>query len=199
MTVSPIRQALVEHLGQVLTPDVAMKLEMAAVAPVDESIDPTAFGELQHGEYTIRAESFAAILDELHPLHRVHWLETEHHRHGLPLNPDYAAMAQMERNGRCIQFTVRTGGKLVGNLRVYLGMSLHTQTRYASEDTLFLLPEHRGGFLVMSLIKFAEDALRALGIDEFRVSSKLVNHADVLMRRRRYTPASLQFVKFFKE
>lgn len=199
MTVSAIRQALVEHLGKVLTPDIAMALEMAAVAPEDRSIDPRCFGQHLHGDYTIAAERFASIVDELHPLHEVHWLETEHHRHGLALRPDYAGMAALERNGRAIQFTVRHAGQLVGNLRVYLGTSLHTQTPYASEDTLFLLPEHRGGFLVLALIKFAEDALRAIGIDEFRVNSKLVNNADVLMRRRRYTPAALQFVKFFKE
>lgn len=199
MTVSAIRQALVEHLGQVLTPDVAMKLEMAAVAPEDRSIDPLQFGQHQHGEYTIAAEPFLSVLPELHALHEVHWLETERHRHGLALRPDYAGMAALERNGRCIQFTARHAGQLVGNLRVYLGTSLHTQTTYASEDTLFLLPEHRGGLLVIALIRFAEDALRALGVAEFRVNSKLVNNADVLMRRLRYQPVALQFVKFFKE
>lgn len=199
MTTSAIRQALVEHLGQVLTPDVAMALEMAAVAPADRAIDPTAFGRHQHGEYTIAAEHFDSVLPELHALHEVHWLETEAHRHGLALRPDYAGMSALARNGRCIQFTVRHAEQLVGNLRVYLGTSLHTQTTYASEDTLFISPEHRGGFLVFALIRFAENALRALGVAEFRVNSKLVNNADVLMRRLRYQPVALQFVKFFKE
>lgn len=199
MTTSAIRQALVEHLGQVLTPDVAAALEMAATAPVDRTIDPQRFGARQHGEYTIAAEPFLSALPELHPLHEIHWLETERYRHGLALRPDYPAMAAMERNGRAIQFTVRRAGELVGNLRVYLGTSLHTQTTYASEDTLFLLPEHRGSFLVVSLMRFAEAALRVLDVREFRVNSKLVNRSDVLMRRLGYQPVALQFVKFFKE
>lgn len=197
MTIPPLRQALAAHIGQVLTPEVAVAIELAAIVPEARPIDPRGLGQLEHDGYLIAAESFRAVLPELHELHAKHWLETERHRHGIALNPDYAAMAALERAGRAIQFTVRHQGRLVGNLRVYVGVSLHTQTRYASEDTLFLLPEHRGGFLVMALIRFAEGALRALGISEFRVSSKLVNNADVLMRRMKYQPVALEFVKFF--
>lgn len=196
MTISPLRQTLAAHLGQVLTPEVAAQIELVALAPEDQPIDPCGLGSMVHAGYVIAAEPFEAVLPELHPLHVQHWQETERHRHGIALNPDYIAMAALERAGRLIQFTVRRDGVLVGNLRVFMGVSLHTQTRYANEDTLYLLPEHRGSFLVMALIKFAEDALSALGISEFRVNSKLVNRADVLMRRRKYLGVALQFVKF---
>lgn len=199
MSIPLLRQTLSENLGKVLTPQAAWEVEQAARASGGAPIDPRAFGSQQFGDYLIAAEPFEPLIAEIHPLHEAHWLETELYRHGLQLNVDYAGMVAMERAGRLIQFTVRHHGELVGNLRVYLGVSLHTQTRYANEDTLFLLPEHRGGFLVLALIKFAEDALRAIGVSEFRVNSKLVNNADVLMRRRRYTPVAKQFVKFFKE
>lgn len=198
MTVSAIRQALVEHLGQVLTPDVARALEMAAIAPEDRSIDPRAFGQETHGEYVIAAERFADVLPELHPLHELHWGETEAWRHRIPLNPDYAAMKNMERGGRLVQFTVRHQGVLVGNLRLFLSQSLHTQTPICSEDSLYITPDHRGGFLAMALIRFAERALISLGIDEFRVNSKLANKADVLMRRMKYQPVAIQFVKILE-
>lgn len=153
-----------------------------------------------HGDYTIQAERFADILPELHVLHEAHWLETEKHRHGLTMNPDYGQFIQRERMGGLIQFTMRdAAGVLVGNMRMYLATSIHTQTRYASEDTIFIQPGHRGSLAVLALMRFAERCLLAIGIREIRGNSKIVNRADVLMRRLGYTPVALEFVKFFKD
>lgn len=178
-----------------LTPEIATAIEVAARTPEGEPIDLRSFGTQQRGDYLIGAERFEDVLPELHALHVQHWGETEAWRHRLALNPDYAAMAAMDRAGRCIQFTVRHQGALVGNLRIFIHTSLHTQTKFASEDSLFISKEHRGGFLAMALIRFAERALMVLGIDEIRINSKLVNKADVLMRRMEYQPVALQFVK----
>lgn len=195
---SPLRNALAAHLGQVLTPEVAAAIELATFAPTDESFDPSVFGRVTHGDYTIAAERFSSIVTEMHALHELHWFETEKHRHGLAMNPDYLEFVTRERRGQMIQFTMRSAiGTLVGNLRMYLATSLHTQTRYASEDTLFIHPDHRGSFAVMALMRFAESSLQAIGIREIRVNSKLVNKADVLMRRMGYTPVATEFVKFF--
>lgn len=194
---SPLRNALASHLGQDLTPEVAAAIELATLAPTDEARDPSTFGRVTHGGYTIQAERFADILAEMHTLHELHWIETERHRHGLAMNPDYLQFIARERLGQMIQFTMRSPiGVLVGNLRMYLATSLHTQTRYASEDTLFIHPDHRGSFAVMALMRFAESSLHAIGIQEIRVNSKLVNKADVLMRRMGYTPVATEFVKF---
>jgi hypothetical protein len=116
------------------------------------------------------------------------------------MNPDYDGFFARERAGNLIQFTMRTeSGELVGNLRMFIATSMHTQTRYASEDTLFIQPQHRGGFGVMALMRFAEQSLVALGVREIRVNSKLVNKADVLMRRMGYDPVALEFVKIFRD
>jgi len=198
--VSPLRYSLAAHLGQVLTPEVAAAIELATLAPNDLSHDPAIFGRVSHGEYTIAVERFSAIILEMHALHKLHWAETEKHRHGLAMNPDYLEFAAKERKGQMLQFTMRSPtGELVGNLRMYLATSLHTQTRFASEDTLFIHPDHRGSFAVMALMRFAESSLHAIGVQEIRVSSKLVNKADVLMRRMGYTPVATEFVKFTGE
>lgn len=201
MLASPLRQALGAHLGHVLTPEVAAFIEMAVSAPADKSFATEQFGSVVHGDYTIQVERFADILDEIHGLHVLHWSETEKHRAGLPMRPDYLAFMAQERAGRMIQFTVRHAptGELVGNLRMFMAQSMHTQTTYAQEDTLYLKPGHRGGFTAMALIRFAETALRCIGITEIRVNSKLVNNADVLMRRMKYQPVALEFVKFFDQ
>lgn len=195
---SPLRQTLGAHLGQVLTPELAAALELAALPPV-VPIDIGDFKPLRHGDYTIAIERFSDVLPELHALHVLHWQETELHMKGIPMNPDYQRMQNAESAGKLLQFTVRKDDELVGNLRMYLFMSAHTQTPYASEDTLFIKPESRGGFLVMELMRYAERVIFALGIKEIRVNSKLVNKADVLMRRMRYQPVSLEFVKFSQE
>lgn len=194
------REALGASLGQQLTPELAARIEQYVFTQEDNSINPDVFGVQQYKDYTIRAERFRDILPEIHQLHVEHWQETEKHRHGLKMNPNYEAMLARERAGEMVQFTLRdSDGQLVGNCRVYINVSLHTQTRYASEDTLFIKPQHRGGFVVMALMKFAENSMRALGVTEMRTNSKMVNKADVLMRRMRYTPVAIEFVKFFEE
>lgn len=194
------REALGASLGQQLTPELAARIEQYVFTPEDNSINPEVFGVQQYKDYTIRAERFRDILPEIHQLHVEHWQETEKHRHGLRMNPNYEAMLARERAGEMVQFTLRdSDGQLVGNCRVYINVSLHTQTRYASEDTLFIKPQYRGGFVVMALMKFAENSMRAIGITEMRTNSKVINKADVLMRRMRYTPVAIEFVKFFEE
>ena len=199
MTTSQIRQVLSAHIGKVLTPELACEIELAASAPQGDAIDPKSFGETEHDGYVIRAERLADILHELHPLHVAHWQETEGYRHGLALNPDYLAFIAAEQSGRMLLFTVRKDGELVGNMRFFISASLHTQTPYASEDTLYLTPSARGGFLSSALIKFAERCIRSLGIHEVRLSTKTTNKSDVLMRRLGYEHAVNGFVKFIKE
>ena len=197
--ITPLRKTIASYLGQVLTPEIAAEIEASVALVPDESIDPEQFGVLSYAGYAIKAERFKDIQDELHVLHKLHWQETEKHRHGLEMDPDYAEFCRRERAGGLLQFTLRNGNELVGNMRMYLSTSIHTQTRYASEDTIFIKPEHRGGFAAMAMMRFAEKCLLSLGIREIRGNSKLVNHADVLMRRRGYTPVATEFVKFFKD
>jgi GNAT superfamily N-acetyltransferase len=193
-----LRALLLSSLGGEVTPGLCEEIERAAWDQPEMAIDPAQFAPLGYGRFIVRVESFRAVLPELEELHRLHWLETEKHRHGLALAPDYDAMAARERAGRLLQFTVRAEGALVGHLRMYLAVSLHTQTIYAEEDTLFLLPQHRGGMLAIALMRYAETVLRIVGAREIRADSKLLNKADVLMKRLGYTPVALKFHKHFE-
>lgn len=193
------RQAVARHLGAELTPEVAADIEAEAWTVRDESIDPARFVRMTHKGYSFHVERFVEVLSELHPMHVAHWAETEKARHGLKLNPDYASLVLRERAGRLIQFTVRRDGELCGGLRMYLGLSTHTQTLQADEDALYVAPAHRGGFMVIAFMRYAEAALRSLGVVEINCNSKLINRADVLMRRLGYTAVATQFNKIFKE
>lgn len=209
INIKALRAEIGRHLGQVLTPEVATAIEVAARRADGLPLDISRFAPVEYQGYTLWVERFAEIVGELHPLHVRHWQETEKHRHGLPLNPDYEAMEAHERCGQLLQFTIRKGGLLVGNLRIYLGTSYHSGTPFAvfpvrtkepgsEEDTLYIVPECRGGFLAARFLDYAESVIAALGVKESRADSKVINKAGVLMRRRGYTHFAERFVKMLQ-
>lgn len=163
----------------------------------DTPIDLAPFAAQDYKGYTIQLERFSQILPELQPLHERHYLETETYRAGIPLNPDFATICQRECAGQLLQATARikATGELVGNMRVYLGTSLHTQTLFCTEDTFYLVPEHRGGFLAVRLWQYVERAVIALGVREIFFDSKRVNHADAMARYLKYQAIGIKFAK----
>lgn len=199
MNALALRQALAKHLGKELTAEAAAAIFQAALEEPEQAIEPGRFEPARHGDYTIQVESYRATRGEIEPLHQAHWLETERYRHGQTLAVQHDVLEASEKAGQMLQFTVRCGGELVGHLRMFLGTSLHTGVPLAEEDTLFLRADHRGGFLAMHLLRYAERALAALGVTEIQADSKLINKADVLMKRMGYTQFALKFVKFLGE
>jgi hypothetical protein len=190
---------MARHLGQVITPEVAAAIEAEVMFEPDCTIDPRQFAPMHYNGYTIQVEHFHEVLPELVPLHEAHWLETERHRHGIALKPRYDNLQRRFRAGKALQFTIRKDGILVGHLREWLFNSDHTDTPVAEEDTLFIVPEHRGGFLPIKLIAYGEQCvLQLYPAFEARTNSKLVNRADVLMKRAKYTPFAIQHVKFLR-
>ncbi len=155
----------VASLGAARLPTLVLASDIARIKPWGS--DECAFA----------VERIENIVEEIKPLHRAHWDETEEHRHGLPFNPDYATFIRYEQAGRYILFTLRSHGRLLGNCAMYLDMSAHTQTLIATEDTLYLLPEARKGRRAVWFVKYIEDSLRDLGIKEICITVKTVNKA----------------------
>jgi len=155
------------NLDKPLSPELAADICIAASAMerLLEAGAPARVRPVNHENFVFALERIEDIGDEIRPLHRAHWEETEAHRHGLPFRPDYAAFAQYERAGRYVLLTARRGGRLLGNCAMYLDRSAHTQTLIATEDTLYLLPEAR------------TRGMRSLGVAEINVTVKTVNKA----------------------
>lgn len=193
-----LRDALVARFDQKITPEVAAEIYACVTGSMARPIDLSQFDPLAYQGYVIHAERLSDIIDEIHPLHAAHYAETELHSAGIPMRPDYDAMLMDEQMGRLLQFTCRKDGALVGNLRMYVGLSRHTKTLLAEEDTLYLDPAHRGGFLAVQMLRYAEGRIKRLGVREIYANSKLVNKADVLMRRMKYRPTAMQFTKIIE-
>jgi hypothetical protein len=199
ITLDLLKKALGDKLGCVLTPELAAEITCAAVDRENRALDPQAFPPRAFGRLVFQAESFRDVLAELEPLHAAHFAETERHLDGVRLDPDYGYMAERERTGTLVQFTARSdAGQLVGNLRMYVGTSLHTKHRFAEEDTFYLDPAYRQGHAALALLRYAEDMLvQVVGVVEIRANSKVVNRAHRLMDRRGFRHVANQYIKIF--
>ncbi len=129
------------NIGFPLTWDLAADICLEAgrletlVSPGDiERIQPRI-----HGDAVMARERMEDIVEEMKLLHQAHWNETEMHRHGIALNPDYDAFIRYERAGRYVLFTLRNDGRLQGNCALYLDKNTHTHNLIATEDTLYLV------------------------------------------------------------
>lgn len=191
-----------KYLDTTLTPEIASKIagEILALCypgPVDTSaIEPK-----QVGSFVIECARLADTVEQLRGIHEQHWRETEEYRHSIEFNPDYQRGIDLEIQGRYLLIVARRRetGEIVGNYGLYLSRSMHTQTMMATEDTLFLIKECRRGRLGIELIRYAENALRQLGVEELNVSVKLVNSVGPMIERMGYEPVATQYTKILKE
>lgn len=184
MTNNQLLAILKVNMGLPLTPELAADICLAAdhlatLIPAEniQQIEPE-----QYGGLAFSVERIEGITDEIEPLHRAHWDETEEHRHELPFNPDYETFIRYERAGRYVLFTLRSETRLLGNCALYLDKSAHTQTLIATEDTLYLLPEARKGRVANCFVAYVENAMRLLRVSEINISVKTVNKAERFFR-----------------
>ncbi|MDN5882942.1 MAG: hypothetical protein L0H37_11295 [Nitrosospira sp.] len=200
MTNDDLLSILKANIGLSLTPELAADICLAAdrlstLVPADviARIQPEAYGDI-----TFSLERIEDIAGEIKPLHRAHWDETEEHRHGLELNPDYETFIRYERAGRYVLFTLRSEGELLGNCAMYLDTSAHTQTLIATEDTLYLLPEARQGRVAICFVAYIENAMRQVGAKEINITVKTVNKAGRFFRLLGYRHVENGFAKILE-
>ncbi len=190
--------ALASRLGQVIDGDLARSLVME-LFPIKTYL-PEWFESRDYKGYSFQCEAFADALGGLHELHKLHYEETEAYLTGIAMDPNYKGMNEAERDGRMIQFTVRSiaTGEMVGNMRIYISRSMHNQELFATEDTFFIVPEHRGGFMAVRFWQYVEEVLRhVVGIRGVAFDSKLSNRADSMAKYLKYKPVSIRHVKTF--
>lgn len=149
---------------------------------------------------TFHKESLKDCLEEIKPIWFSHWQETEGYRDGLGFNPDYNLYLEYERIGYFHLFTARHNGKLVGDCGMYVRTSMHSQTKDAREDTIYLQPDYRKGGNGSKFLDFVENHLtHEMGVREITLDIKLSNvRVGKLMERRGYRQRSIQYSKVFE-
>jgi hypothetical protein len=187
---------LARYAGQTISHELAVEI-VRALFP-DQTNEPSNFSPQAYKGLTFQVERFADIETEMHVLHRAHWQETEAHRHAITMLPDYEAFKEDERVGKLIQLTARDGDQLVGNIRMYLYTSRHTQTLAAKEDTFYLLPSHRSGFAAIRFWQYMEGCLKSMGVQEITTDSKVVNQVGRLNEYLGYSHIANVFHKYLQ-
>lgn len=113
-------------------------------------------------------EARAAGLDDLVFLH---WQEVM--RDGIPLDISWDRYERMERAGEYTSLAAFDGQNLVGYNGCFIFRPMHhNSTAVASNDVLYLDPDHRFGLAGIQLIKHMEDRLRGIGVRRIVYSAK---------------------------
>jgi GNAT superfamily N-acetyltransferase len=190
MNYEELKIALGRNLGQTLTPELVLGI-LTAVRPQQRLLPDTPAKAKTVGDYTYQLETVHDALDAgIGDLSENHWLEVEGHRHSLGWKPDWTKMSDWESEGRFIVFTVRHREWLVGYMAFHISDGHHTGRPIATEDGLYVSPEHRRGRVGINLIFYAEEQLLRRGVGEIHVVTKDGTVADRLVDRLGYTHAS---------
>lgn len=158
-----------------------------------------AFEPVWYRGYAIGLERIAEMGEDIKPLHRAHFGETEVLYIEGECDPDYVRYIESEKANQFVVFTVRKSGQMVGYLQYYVFRHMHTQDFYiAREDAFFLLKEHRGGGLAAKLLSYAENGLKELGCKYAGMSSKApAGGPDIgkFLERKGYKPVATYYSK----
>jgi len=100
--------------------------------------------------YTFSIENGADNYLEIEPLYRQHYSEMRERlgRDGVTIseyNPRLDVYFEYWRAGHLVNYIVRRDGVAVGYSNIYVTNDMHNRELIATEDTIYLLPEHRNG------------------------------------------------------
>ena len=127
----------------------------------------------------LQVERVAECWDELYPLAKAHQASTKSYRRHEPFNPDKTRYIQYNAIGFFHLVTARDGGKLVGYFGVYVTDSMHSQLKMATEDTFYIHPDYRQGRTALRVIRYVENYLHLLGVNEILFSCEIDNKTGI--------------------
>tara|TARA_R110000851_G_scaffold226913_2_gene379746 strand:- start:1156 stop:1623 length:468 start_codon:yes stop_codon:yes gene_type:complete len=149
---------------------------------------------------TYQQEFLATVEDEVEPLLNSHWEEIALNKDKIKLNPDWEAYEALEHQGKLKIFTARDDGQLVGYFVVIVGTNLHYKDHlFASNDIIYLSPNHRKGFTGIKLVKFAEKCLKDDGVSVLTINTKVHQPFDKLMDFLKFRKIERVYSKYLGE
>jgi len=146
---------------------------------------------------SLQREPLTPFIDEAMPLFERHWREISANL-DIPLEPDRTLYAASEAADMLRVYTVRgTGGDLYGYALFFVRSNAHyASSKQAVQDIVFIAPEYRQGTLGMRLLRFAEDQLRAEGVQAVYHHVKLAHPAlGKVLSRMGYQPIETIYSK----
>lgn len=133
---------------------------------------------------TFQQERFADCLEELKPLHAVHWQETEEDRHELGLDIDYPYYLKVEEMGMLHLVTARDGAQIIAEALFFVQPQRHSKGKLgAGLDSLYLLKEYRRGLIGLGLLRFTRETLMQRGVVSWTLPHKAAHDVGALFRR----------------
>lgn len=133
-----------------------------------------------------QAERVSNLWEEAAPLLQAHWREIAHYQ-DIELKPDVETYARLQAAGQLRCYTARDSGRLIGYVVFFVRPNLHySASLQAHQDVLFVALHYRKGMVGVRLIKFAEERLRAEGVQVIYHHAKRTNKVGGLLERLGY-------------
>lgn len=138
---------------------------------------------------TLQRETFAEVINDARPLLCEHWLEIAHYQ-DIPLAVNEDNYRRIDAAGLLRIYTARRGGILVGYACFLVDMNSHYMTsKQAKQDVVYVEQSSRGAFVGIRLLKFADAALKAEGVQVVYHHVKLSHPAlGALLKHQGYEP-----------
>lgn len=141
--------------------------------------------------------------DVLDPLYRAHYAEMQDRmeRDGMPI-PDYnprldTYFAAMDR-GDYLSFVVLCNDAVVGYCGVWVTQSMHNHERIATEDAIYVVPDHRNG-VGRRLVKFILERLRKQGVRRVMITPVTDLRVAKIWERMGFVPTAQLLTYTFPE
>lgn len=151
--------------------------------------------------YEITLEKLTDTYRELEPLYVQHYSEMVERLRGQgielsPYNPRFAEYGAASERGDLLTFVLRFDGKACGYSNIYLTHDMHNQDFIATEDTIFVLKEHRNGIGKL-LVRFILEELQRRGVKRLLVSAMTDLRVAKLWGRMGFKEAATQMIYTF--
>ena len=151
--------------------------------------------------YVYAVERYADTLPEMMPIYRMHYAELLEKMGGdavnmSPFNPRFDAYIEANDQGDLIHFTIRKDGTPVAYANVYITTDMHNQDLIATEDAIFVLPEHRNG-IGRKMTKGIIAALQSAGVKRAHMTAAIDPRAAMLWGRLGFNHTGVRMTKYF--
>ena len=155
---------------------------------------------MQTKGFKIGLESFYKVKDEVDELFKLHWEEIAVYKDKMKINPDWAFYQALYDSDSLGIYGVRDSeDSLVGYFIVIVRPHPHYMDHtIASNDLIYIHPDHRKGLLGYKLIKFAEKDLISKGVSVLVINTKTHQPFDPLLERLGFNLQERVYTKYLQ-